>query len=216
MVDLDFAIEGVEIERHAMSPLLRFALRVVNNTPSRRVLSVMLNCQIRIEPARRRYGASEQERLSELFGTPERWGTTLQSFLWTHVNLTVRGFGDEVAAELPVPCSFDFNIAATKYFDGLKDGEVPLAFLFSGSVFYREPDGQLQIRQIAWTKESAFHLPVAIWRELVEHYYPHSAWLCLQRDAFDALCRYKRQNGLPTFERAIEDLLHRRLVEAPP
>ncbi len=216
MVDLDFAIDGVEIERHAMSPLLRFALRIVNATPDRRVLGVMLNCQIRVEPARRRYGASEHEPLSELFGTPERWGQTLQSFLWAHVNLTVGAFDREVAVALPVPCSFDFNIAATKYFDGLEDGEAPLDFLFSGSVFYRAPDGKLQIEQVAWTKESAFRLPVAVWRELVEHYYPHSAWLCLRRDAFDALYRYKRQNGLPTFERAVEDLLERHLTAAPP
>jgi hypothetical protein len=213
MVDLDFTIDGVEIERHAMSPLLRFGLRVVNNTPERRVLSIMLSCQIRVEPGRRRYGAPEHERLSDLFGTPERWGQTLQSFLWTQVTLTVRGFDREIAADLPAPCSFDFNIAATKYFDGLAEGEAPLVFLFSGSVFYREPDGQLQIGQIAWTKESAFRLPVSVWRELVEHYYPQRAWLCLQRDAFDALYRYKRQHGLPSFERALEQLLEPRLAE---
>jgi hypothetical protein len=215
MVDLDFTIDGAEIERHAMSPLLRFALQIVNKTPENRVLSVMLNAQIRVEPARRRYAPPEHERLSELFGTPERWGQTLQSFLWTHVNLNVRGFDRDIVVELPAPCSFDFNIAATKYFDGLDDGEAPLDFLFSGSVFYRDPDGQFQIGQVAWTKESAFRLPVATWRELVEHYYPQTAWLCLQRDAFDALCRHKRQQGLPTFERALEDLLERHPAGVP-
>jgi len=215
MVDLDFAIEGVEIERHALSPLLNFSLRIVNKTLDCAVLSVMLNCQVRIEPIRRGYGAPEHDRLSELFGAPARWGQTLQSFLWTHVNLTVPAFDGGCIVDLPVPCSLDFNIAATKYFDGLTDGEAPLNFLFSGSVFYRDPERRLQIGQIAWTKESAFRLPVTVWRELVEHYHPQSAWLCLRRDAFDALYRYKRQNGLPTFERAIEDLLDRQLSEAP-
>jgi hypothetical protein len=215
MVELDFTIEGVAIERHAMSPLVKFALRVVNKSPDQRVLSVMLNCQIRIEPGRRRYAGCEHDRLSELFGTPERWGETLQNFLWTHVNLTVPAFDGETVVDLPAPCSFDFNIAATKYFDGLAEGEAPLAFLFSGSVFYRDAGGQLQIGQIAWTKESTFRLPVAVWRELVEHYYPHAAWLCLERDAFDALYRYKRQNGLPSFERAIEDLLDGQPAAAP-
>jgi hypothetical protein len=127
----------------------------------------------------------------------------------------VCAFEREIVVDLPTPCSFDFNIAATKYFDGLDEGDAPLDFLFSGSVFYREPDGQLQIGQISWTKQNAFRLRVAVWRDLVEHYHPHSAWLCLQRDAFDALYRYKRQQGLPTFERALEDLLERRLTEAP-
>lgn len=216
MVDLDFAVAGVEIDRHAMTPLLRFVLRIANNTPDHRVLGVTLNAQIRVAPTRRRYADPERERLSDLFGTPERWGETLQSFLWTHVTLGVPGFDDAATVDLPVPCSFDFTIAATKYFAGLDDGEIPLDFLFSGSVFYRAPDRALQIGQIAWTKESAFRLPVAVWRGLVEHYYPESAWLCLQRSAFDALYRYKRERGLPTFERAIEELLARRTAEAAP
>ncbi|HEX3881069.1 MAG TPA: DUF6084 family protein [Stellaceae bacterium] len=214
MVDLDFAVEDVTIDRHAMVPTLNFALKIANRTPECRVLSVMLNCQLRVEPARRAYAAAERERLSELFGASGRWSESLQSFLWAHVGLTVRGFEGECAVGLPVPCSFDFNVAATKYFAGLDDGAVPVAFLFSGSVFYRAPDGQLQIGQISWTKDSAYRLPVAVWRELVEHYHPHAAWLCLERDAFDALCRYKRQRGLPTFERAIEELIERQPVEA--
>jgi hypothetical protein len=207
MVELDFAVDGVEVERHAVSPLLQFALRLTNKTPDLAVLNVMLNCQIRIEPTRRSYAGPEHDSLSDLFGTPERWGQTLQSFLWTHTSSLIPAFEDESVVKLLVPCSFDFNIAATKYFHGIEGGEIPLNFLFSGSVFYRDESDNLQIGQIAWSKESSYRLPVAIWRSMMDHYYPHTTWLCLRRDAFEQLYRYKRKNGLPTFEQALDDLL---------
>jgi hypothetical protein len=210
MVDLDFTVEGVEVERQAIAPLLQFALRTTSNSPDAAVLNVLLNCQIRIDPARRVYAAPEHDLLSDLFGTPERWGQTLQSFLWTHSNIFIPAFERECVVKLPVPCSFDFNIAATKYFHGIEGGEVPLNFLFSGSVFYRATDGALQIGQIAWTKESAYRLPVRVWRSMMDHYYPQTAWLCLRRDAFDELYRYKRAKGLPSFEQALGDLLDER------
>lgn len=121
--------------------------------------------------------------------------------------MSVPAFEQECAIDLPVPCSFDFNIAATKYFYGLEDGDVPLNLLYSGSVFYRGPDGLLQIAQIPWTKENAFRLPVSVWHAMMEVHYPKSAWLCLRRDVFEQLYRYKRQKGLVTFERAIEELI---------
>jgi hypothetical protein len=213
MVDLDFTVQDVEVERHAVSPLLKFALRVTTQTDVA-VLNVVLNCQIRIEPTRRIYGATEHDKLSDLFGTPERWGQTLQSFLWTHSNILVPAFEQECVVKLPVPCSFDFNIAATKYFHGIEEGDVPLIFLFSGSVFYRDAGDDLQIDQIAWTKESAFRLPVRVWCSMMDHYYPQTSWLCLRRDAFEQLYRYKRARGLPSFETALEELLDAKLASA--
>ena len=108
---------------------------------------------------------------------------------------------------LPVPCSFDFNVAATKYFDGLDEGAAPLALLFSGSVFYRDPTDRLQIAQIPWSKEASCRLPVGLWRQMMDQYYPDSAWLRLPRALFEELSRYKRQRGLPTFEAALQRLL---------
>ena len=167
----------------------------------------MLNCQIRIEPARRSYGGIEHDRLADLFGAPERWGQTLQSFLWTHVNVALAGFAHDCAATLPVPCSFDFNIAATKYFDGLTEGGAPLALLFSGSVFYRDMADRLQIAQIPWSKEVSCRLPVSLWRQMMDQYYPDSTWLRIPRALFEELSRYKRQRALPTFEAALQRLL---------
>jgi hypothetical protein len=207
MVDLDFTVERARVAPYSAAPLLLFDLRVINRTPSVAVENVLLRCQVRIEPTRRRYDETQQERLSELFGSPARWGETLRSFLWTHTNLQIGGFGSELLAELPVPCSCDFNIAATKYFYGLDDGEVPLSMLFSGSIFYRDAEDRLQIDQLSWTADASFRLPVQVWHDMMEHYYPNAAWLCVRRDVFDRLYRYKRQHGLASWERAIEALI---------
>lgn len=215
MLDLDFAVDGAEMVPLAAAPLLAFKLRLTNPAPATPVQNVMLNCQIRIEATRRRYGPGEHERLVELFGAPERWSRTLHSILWTHATVLAPPFERECAVDLPVPCSYDFNIAATKYCYGLEDGEVPLLLLFSGSVFYRDADGRLQIGQIARTKEAAYRLPVRVWQAMMDHYYPNSAWLRLGRAVFDRLCGYKRERGLATWEDTLDDLLDMRLAEVP-
>lgn len=208
MPDLNFQVERVEAERFAAAPLLLFKLRVAEAggqpTP---IQSVVLRCQVRIEPARRRYAAAEQERLLDLFGTPERWGQTLRPMLWTHASAVVPPFAGTCAADLPVPCSFDFSLAATKYFAALEGGDIPLGFLFSGTIFYAAADGALQVAQIPWEKEAYFRLPAATWRGLMDLFYPNTAWLNLRRDVFDRLCRYKSREGLPTWEHTLERLL---------
>ena len=102
--------------------------------------------------------------------------------LWTHTNTVVPPFHDQTTVALPVPCTFDFNVAATKYFAALSEGEVPLNLMFSGTVFYEAADGTLQAEQIPWDKEARFWLPVWVWKEMIDLYYPNSAWLCLRRD----------------------------------
>ena len=207
MVDLDFAVERASVTPHAVAPMLSLALRMTNQTPEIPVRNVLLRCQVRIEPGRRRYDPAEQEALSDLFGVPARWGETLRGFLWTHTSVLVPGFDAECLVDLPLPCSFDFNVAATKYFHGLEAGEVPLSLLFSGSIFYAETDGRLQIDQVSWSKEANFRLPVALWRDMMQHYYPGGMWLCLPRDIFDRLYRFKRERGFATWEQALDALL---------
>jgi len=170
--------------------------------------SVALRCQIRLEPGRRRYSPDEQAKLGELFGEPHRWGQTVRSMLWAHTSIVIPPFAGETIVDLPVPCTFDFNVAQTKYFDALTDGQVPLCFLFSGTIFYAgEEDGALQVGQISWEKEADFRLPVQVWRQMMDIYYPNTAWLCLRKDAFDRLQGYKRGRAMPSWEKAIESLL---------
>lgn len=167
----------------------------------------MLRCQIRIEPARRSYDPSEKLRLVDLFGTPERWGQTLRPMLWTHVSTTIPPFAGDVVVDLPVPCSADFNLAATKYFDALRGGEIPLCFLFSGTVFYEADGGALQVEPISWEKEAYFRLSAETWREMIDLHHPNAAWLSLRKDVFDRLARFKNRQSLPTWEEALERLL---------
>jgi len=206
--DLNFQVEGAEAVPFAASPLLVFKLHIANANAHEPIQTIALRCQIQIEATRRHYSAQEQERLRDLFGEPERWGQTLRAMLWTHTSIVVPPFTGSTVVDLPVPCTFDFNVAATKYFAGLEDGEVPLILLFSGTVFYEADDGRLQVEQISWSKEAKFRLSVKVWKEMMDSYYPNSAWLSLPRDVFDRLHRYKMQRGLPTWEQTLESLLN--------
>jgi len=204
MPRLDFTVEGVEPERFAVTPTLLFALRIQASQPIR---NIALRTQIRIDPARRSYAAGEHEQLSELFGDPSRWGQTLRSFLWDHVDLPIPAFESECVVRLPVTCSHDFDVAATKYFHGIGDGDVPLSFLFSGAVFHDAPDGRLQIEQVAWSKTASFALPSAAWRTLMTRYYPDTTWLRVRHDLFERLGRYKRRHGFTDWGQALDSLI---------
>jgi hypothetical protein len=206
MPELTFQVEGAESQRSAAEPTMLFRLRVAEKEGVP-VQSVLLRCQVRIEPARRRYTGPEQERLLDLFGTPEHWGQTLRPLPWVQVSTMVPPFTGNTSVDLAVPCSGDFSQAATKYFAALEGGEIPLCFLFSGTIFYQSEDGGLQVTQIAWDREAYYRLSAARWHDLMDLYYPNSAWLCLRKDIFKQLVRYRSRQGLATWEQAIERLL---------
>ncbi len=207
MPDLSFEVETAEAVPFAVTPLLAFKLRVSNRYRDEPIHTIALRCQIMIDPARRRYQDEDQERLRDLFGESERWGQTLRPMLWTNTSIIVPSFTGSDVVDLQVPCTFDFNVAATKYFAGLEDGEVPLNLLFSGTVFYASGEGPLRVAQIPWDKEARYRLPVQVWKQMMDIYYPNNAWLCLRKDVFDRLYRYKVQKGIPTWEQALESIL---------
>lgn len=109
--------------------------------------------------------------------------------------------------DLQLPCSFDFNVASTKYFSALKAGEIPLNLMFSGTVFYSREDNRLQVEQIPWDREARFQLPVKVWQEVMDHYYPNTAWLCLRRDVFERLAEFKTNCGMTSWEEALERII---------
>jgi len=205
--DLDFGIEGAEVLEFAAVPSILFKLRI-ENLGKEPISSVALSTQVRIAATQRHYEAAEQERLLEVFGETHRWGNTLRSLLWTHTTLQVPPFSGNTVVDMPVVCTYDFEVVAAKYFHALEGGEVPLEFLFSGTVFYAGEGGGLQIARISWEKEAQFRLPVRVWKEMMEHYFPNSAWIRLRKDAFDRLYDYKARRGLPTWEATVEALLH--------
>ncbi|MEJ7782209.1 MAG: DUF6084 family protein [Solirubrobacteraceae bacterium] len=204
---LTFTVEGAQAVRWAVVPTLRFALRVDSGGAA--IRSLMLNVQLRIAAAERGYDESEQERLGELFGTPDRWSTTLKGLLWTHTTLVISPFQGETVVDLDVPCTYDFDVTASKYLAALQDGEVPLELLFSGTVFHRDAAGRLSVSRISWDREAPYRMPVAVWRETMDFHFPGVAWLRLERETFDRLAAYKARHTLLSWETAITALLDR-------
>ena len=205
MPDLRFQVEDAAATPNAAAPQLSFKVRITNSDPQP-VHSIALRAQVQIEPVRRRYTAAEQERLKELFGEPERWSKTLHPLLWTNANVNVSGFSGSTVIGVPVTCTFDFNVAITKYIYGLENGEVPTSLLFSGTIFYAGAAG-LQVTQIPWDREASYRLPVRVWKEMMDLYYPDTAWLCLRRDVFERLYEFKSRYGIPTWEQTLERML---------
>jgi Family of unknown function (DUF6084) len=207
MPDLTFTIEDAVVVSFAAAPTLAFKLRIDNADPGETIHTVALRCQIQIDATRRRYTQEERGRMRDLFGEPARWSQTLRSLLWTNANIVVPGFQGSTLADLPVHCTFDFNVAATKYFEGLTEGEIPLHVMFSGTVFYADSDEVLQVVPISWEQETRFALQLKVWRDMMDSYYPNSVWLSLRRDVFERLYQYKRQHGIPTWDQALEKVL---------
>jgi hypothetical protein len=207
MPDLRFQIDGAEAVAHAAAPLLALKLRITNLPEDQAIHSLSLRCQVQIEPTRRHYAAEEQEKLRDLFGEPERWGRTVRSLLWMNTSVVVPGFTGSTVVDLQLPCTFDFNVATTKYFHALQTGEIPLCVLFSGTVFYAGEAGALQVEQVPWDREVNYRFPAAIWKQMMDAHYPNSAWLCLQRDVFDRLYQYKVRHGIPTWEQLLDKLV---------
>jgi Family of unknown function (DUF6084) len=213
MVDLDFECLGGRAEPYAAVPTL--ALRIgLTEASGQPIHTVALRCQIRIQPARRRYSPQEAERLLDLFGETSRWGDTLKPLQFATVSHQVPGFTARTEFDLLVPCTYDFEVASAKYFHALDDGEIPLLMLFSGTVFARVPGG-FAVEPVPWDKEVDYRLPVRVWRELMDRYFPNSAWLRLRRDTLDALQLFKSRQALATWDEAIEALLKQSGEAAP-
>ncbi|HEX3466400.1 MAG TPA: DUF6084 family protein [Candidatus Elarobacter sp.] len=207
MSELSFAVSGARPEPYAVSPQLALRMRVAeaSGVP---VYAIALRAQVQIEPQRRRYAVEESERLTELFGGPERYGQTLRTMLWTHVSATVLAFEGETEFDLVVPCSYDFAVAANAYLSALEDGEIPIVVQLSGTVFVRGENG-VAAELVPWTCEARYRLPVAVYRATMEAHFPNSAWIRIDRDTFDELYRFKREGGFPTWEAAFAQLCAR-------
>ncbi|HET9143522.1 DUF6084 family protein [Actinophytocola sp.] len=205
MAELVFDCVGAQADRYAVTPSMTLRLRIAE-TAGERVDAIALRCQLRIEPVRRRYSAEEAARLHDLFGDTERWADTLKPLQLATLSTMVPGFTGSTTIDLSLPCTYDLEIASTKYFQGLSDGVVPLLLLFSGTVFTTR-DGQLQVHQVPWSKETSYGLPVQIWRETVDAHFPNSGWLRVHRDTLDALQRYKSRHALPSWDSTLTDLL---------
>jgi Family of unknown function (DUF6084) len=214
VIDLDFAVEDVAVARNSAIPALMFRLRISNSDANTPVENVMLQAQLRIEATHRSYTQSERERLVELFGNAADWDRALRSVVWTNASVLVPTFKETCSIELSIPCSYDFDLAATKFFFGVETGDVPLLLLFSGTIFFRNDEGELQISQIAHHKEATYRLPVAVWQRMMDECHHGSVWLRIDRGLFDGIYRFKRQRRLADWNEALRLLLDMAQAEA--
>jgi Family of unknown function (DUF6084) len=208
----EFAILGARTVKYAAAPTLTFDLQVTEPA-GRQVYMLALRIQLMIEPARRSYDPDTRERLVELFGTPERWAVTTRSLVWASVDLVVPAFTGSTTVTFGVACHYDLELAAAKYLHALPDGEVPMALHFNGMVYYPAHDGGLQMVLLPWSNSIGYRMPVSVWRETIEHYYPGTAWVTLQSRTLQELQRFKLEHGLATLDACVTRLLTERSGE---
>jgi hypothetical protein len=207
MPELKFDIISSEVRPFAVLPTIVFHLQITNETENEEVYAAALKCQIMIEAVKRTYNGETAQRLYQLFGEPARWDETLRTFFWTIVTIPVPRFTGKTTVEVHVPCSEDQALAAGKYFYSVADGKIPLAFLFSGTLFYKEPKGELHITQVPWEKEAFHKMPAHLWSDMMETYFPNSRWLRIRKEIYDRLVKYKSQTAHPTMETCLEEIL---------
>ncbi|MFZ2173170.1 MAG: DUF6084 family protein [Rhodococcus sp. (in: high G+C Gram-positive bacteria)] len=207
MTEVSFEVLDVSPEPFAVAPNLTARVRVTESTESV-VHAMAVRCQVRIDPGRRRYTDLEARGLLDLFGSRERWASTLKPFQWMETSTVAQGFTGSSVVDLPLPCTYDFEVTASKYLHALEvsGSTVPLIFLFSGTVFTRGATG-FGVERIPWDREAVYDLPVTAWRDLVRAHFPNTGWLRLDRDTLAALARYKSERGLLGLDAAIADLL---------
>jgi hypothetical protein len=205
MAELTFTVVDVVPEPYAATPNLLARLRVEETTGAQ-VHALALRAQIRIEPQRRRYDDTEERALLDLFGDRTRFSQTLRPFPWLHASTVAQGFTGASTIELPIPCTYDVEVSGTKYLRALRDDDIPLLFLFSGTVFTRGATG-FSVSQVPWDSEARFRLPVRVWRDLMESHFPGTEWIRMQRDTVDALAHYRHVRGLTSWDEAVTTLL---------
>ena len=205
MAELAFECLDVRPLRYGGGPALVFRLHIAEVNAAV-VHAIALRVQIRIEPQQRHYAEREAELLTYLFGERARWGETLKPMQFTTTSVMVPTFTGSTEVELEVPCTYDLEVAAGKYFHALEDGVVPMVLLFSGTVFAKGDKG-FWVHPISWHQQATYRMPVTVWRELMDAYFPHGSWIRLDRDTVDAMLRYKSAHAIPTWDDAVRALL---------
>jgi Family of unknown function (DUF6084) len=204
--DPDFEVLSARALERAAAPTVAFRVRASDGS-GRRLFTIAATAVISVEPSKRAYDDASRERLIELFGEPERWSSTTTSFRWAQADALVPGFSGETEFELVVPCTYDLELAAAKYFQGLGTGVAPLRFDFNGTAFYESEDGRMQVVQIPWDRSPRFELPVEVWRRAIDAVYPYRGWVPVHAETLARLERLKAERGLPTFDAVLADLL---------
>jgi hypothetical protein len=205
MPALRFSVLDIAPEPYAAVPNLLARVRVEETTGAQ-VHALALRAQVRIQPQRRRYDDTEERALLDLFGDRTRFAQTLKPFSWLHTSTVAQGFAGSAEITLVLPCTYDFEVSGTRYLHALRNGEIPLLFLFSGTVFTRGSTG-FSVAHVPWDAEATYRLPVAVWRDLMDATFPGGEWVRMDRETVDALAHYRHVRGLTSWDAAVTTLL---------
>ncbi|MFC9670716.1 DUF6084 family protein [Streptomyces sp. NPDC058430] len=213
MTEFSFSCVGVRADQYAAGPTLVFRLRI-DASEQTRVHALALRCQMRIEPARRGYDAEEADGLHDLFGRRARWGSTLQPLQFAQISLMVPSFTGQTEVDLAVPCTYDMDVASTRYFNALSSGDVPLLMLFSGTAF--TGDGGFHVEPVPWDREAPYLMPVKVWQEMIDQHFPGAGWVRLPRDTMEDLLEFRSRRALSSWEATVRTLLESAAADALP
>ena len=205
MTELEFTVSEIVPDAYAATPQLLARLHISESTGAV-IHAIALRCQVRILAQRRTYTAEEESGLLDLFGPRARWPSTLRPFMWLQCSTMVQGFTDGTDVDLVLPCTFDFDVTASKYLHALREKSIPIELLFSGTVFTRGANG-FGVEQVPWNLEATYQFPVIVWRELIDQYFPNTGWIRVNRDVMDELSHYRSALGLASWEATFEALL---------
>jgi hypothetical protein len=205
MTPLTIAVTDARPAPYTAAPAITFRLRI-EDLEGGGVHALALRCQTRIEPAGRRYTIEEQTRLCELFGDVSQWDRSLRSVTWAHSSLVVPSFERRIEVNLPIPCTYDLEIASAKYLHAIREGDVPLVFLFSGTIFKARESG-FTAEPVPWDLEASFRMPAALWQTAMDQFFPGGGWVRLRRDTIDRLQAFRGRHAVVTWDEAINILL---------
>jgi len=205
MSQYTFSVLNVFAEPYAATPQLTARVRIEEST-GEVVHAIALRCQVRIEPQRRGYTESDEASLRALFGDRERWADTLRPFMWMQCSTTVQGFTGACEVDLPLPCTYDFDVVGSRYLHAIGEGSVALSFLFSGTIFTKGLAG-FGVEQVPWDCDTSYSMPISVWQQMMDFYFPNSGWLRLDRDVLATLSSYRAHYGLTTWEETLTRLL---------
>ncbi|MEO7352497.1 MAG: DUF6084 family protein [Marmoricola sp.] len=206
MGDYTFSVPEIFAEPYAATPQLTARVRIEEST-GQVVHAMALRCQVRIEPQRRGYTKPDEIGLSSLFGNRDRWKDTLRPFLWMQCSTTVQGFTGVTEADLPLPCTYDFEVAGSRFLHAVGEGTIPLCLMFSGTIFLKGGTSGFAVEQIPWDCDARYDLPVSVWQDMMRAHFPNLGWIKLDRDVLDQIADYRTRHGLTSWEETVQHLL---------
>ncbi|WP_127784721.1 DUF6084 family protein [Rhodococcus sp. X156] len=203
MTQLSFAVLDVQAEPAAAVPQLVARLQIEESSGAL-VHAMVVRAQVCIEPLRR--AAGEEQGLLSRYGPREPWRETERPLRWLQATTMVRGFTGVTETDLPLPCTYDFNVTASQYLHALGEGAVGLRMMFSGTVLTRGSHG-FGVQPVSWDCEARHEMPVAVWQDLMAEHYPGTGWLRVGHDVIARLARHKADHGLISWDETLRSLL---------